>query len=105
FRVQVAAKVVAVIGSLDVGDRSYVFIRQRRGDEWIVPRKMSLDPAAYHGRKFADLQCGAAILPGRDPDCVLVEPDIHAAILRIVAAVDARLHERVNRAAELRVEE
>ena len=65
---------------------------------------MPRHPIADDRRELSDLQIEAPIVPRRDSERVLVEPNLSAVIARIESAVEPRLNEEINLRAALRVE-
>ena len=66
---------------------------------------MPLGPVAHDGREFSHLETEAPVFPRRDAERVLIERHARVGVAGIIAAVGARLREKVDVRAELRVEE
>ena len=89
---------------LGVPDAHDIFIGQGRRNERAVPRAVPRNPGADDGRKLADLHVDAAVGPRGEAQRAFVEPHAQAGLGRVEAAVGARLREKINLPAELRVE-
>jgi len=66
---------------------------------------MPRDPVSDNGCELADLESEAAIVPGSEPKCIFIKPDLSAVITRVEAAVESRLRKEIDLRANLGVEE
>ncbi len=89
----------------DVPHAREVLVRERRGNEGIIPGAVPPDPVPHHRGELAHLEIEPAVLPGCDAQRVLVQPPLRAAVRRVEAAVEPALQEEIGARPELHVEE
>src|ERR1041385_3822435 len=87
-----------------ISNRRDVFVNQRRINKRIVPGKMPGHPITNDGRELTNLRAEPAVLPGRDPQCIFIEPDLRSGIRGIKSAIETRLNEKINLRTDLSVE-
>src|SRR5204862_1636106 len=81
-----------------------VFIRQWRGNEWIIPRVMSRHPVADDGGELPDLHAETPVFPWSETNRVFIEPNLRMFRPGIEATIETRLGKSIEMRTELRVE-